>query len=49
MKYIKAILLVTVAVFTFGSAMAQDRGRDHHRHWRHHRWHHRGVHRDHRH
>ncbi|MDB5008274.1 MAG: hypothetical protein JWQ84_1112 [Mucilaginibacter sp.] len=46
MKYLKVILLATVAVFTFGSTMAQDRGGDHHRNWRHHRWHHRRVHRD---
>jgi hypothetical protein len=42
MKYLKALLVVIVMVFTFGSAMAQTGPRHHwHHHWhRAHRHHH---------
>ena len=46
MKYLKIFLLVVVATFTFGSAMAQTHRTVHRRHWTHRHWahHHRMVH-----
>ena len=38
MKYLKALLVMVITVFTFGSAMAQTHP-DHHN-WHHHRKHH---------
>jgi hypothetical protein len=42
MKYLKALLIVALTVFTFGSAFAQDRAgqSDHHYRHHHHRRHH---------
>ncbi len=39
MKYLKALLVMVVAVFTVGSAMAQPIHHPHHRHWHHRHWH----------
>jgi hypothetical protein len=38
MKYLKAFLIVVLAVFTFGSAFAQDRTRQTDHHYRHHHY-----------
>jgi hypothetical protein len=50
MKYLKALLIILLTIFTLGSAMAQVEvqarvGGPYHRHWHHRHWHSRRWHR----